>query len=257
MYDVSGAGDTVIATLGVVLAAGASLPDAVRIANEAAGVVVGKLGTAVVQPHELSSQATDARPGTASPRPAGRGLRHRADARASASWRGIWCGFHCRADPRSPASASGFIVTKLLLHGRRRRDVGALCRSALVAGYLVVPARRAALARATSASTAVVLPRDARRDGSTVPTCWPRRRHGPRRRRVFRGGGGRRAAAARRAVRRMAPPRVAAPAVLRRVVASGGKAGVGLDLGDGDVRLLVLIVIVLASPPRSSAVSST
>jgi bifunctional ADP-heptose synthase (sugar kinase/adenylyltransferase) len=34
-------------------AAGASLPDAVRIANQAAGVVVGKLGTAVVQPHEL------------------------------------------------------------------------------------------------------------------------------------------------------------------------------------------------------------
>ena len=53
VYDVSGAGDTVIATLGVLLAAGASLPDAVRIANQAAGVVVGKLGTAVVQPHEL------------------------------------------------------------------------------------------------------------------------------------------------------------------------------------------------------------
>jgi rfaE bifunctional protein kinase chain/domain len=53
VYDVSGAGDTVIATLGVMLAAGAPLPDAVRIANEAAGVVVGKLGTAVVQPHEL------------------------------------------------------------------------------------------------------------------------------------------------------------------------------------------------------------
>ncbi len=50
VYDVSGAGDTVIATLGVLLAAGATLPDAVRIANEAAGVVVGKLGTAVVQP---------------------------------------------------------------------------------------------------------------------------------------------------------------------------------------------------------------
>jgi len=54
VYDVSGAGDTVIATLGVLLAAGAPLPDAVRIANEAAGVVVGKLGTAVVQPHELA-----------------------------------------------------------------------------------------------------------------------------------------------------------------------------------------------------------
>ena len=54
VYDVSGAGDTVIATLGVLLAAGAPLPDAVVIANEAAGVVVGKLGTAVVQPHELA-----------------------------------------------------------------------------------------------------------------------------------------------------------------------------------------------------------
>ena len=54
VYDVSGAGDTVIATLGVVLAAGGSLPAAVRIANEAAGVVVAKLGTAVVQPHELA-----------------------------------------------------------------------------------------------------------------------------------------------------------------------------------------------------------
>jgi rfaE bifunctional protein kinase chain/domain len=54
VYDVSGAGDTVIATLAVMLAAGAGLPDAVRIANEAAGVVVGKLGTAVVHPQELS-----------------------------------------------------------------------------------------------------------------------------------------------------------------------------------------------------------
>ena len=54
VYDVSGAGDTVIATLGVMLAAGVALPDAVRIANEAAGVVVGKLGTAVVHPQELA-----------------------------------------------------------------------------------------------------------------------------------------------------------------------------------------------------------
>ena len=54
VFDVSGAGDTVIATLGVLLAAGAPLAHAVRIANEAAGVVVGKLGTAIVQPHELA-----------------------------------------------------------------------------------------------------------------------------------------------------------------------------------------------------------
>jgi len=53
VFDVSGAGDTVIATLGVLMAAGATLPDAVGVANEAAGVVVGKFGTAVVHPNEL------------------------------------------------------------------------------------------------------------------------------------------------------------------------------------------------------------
>jgi rfaE bifunctional protein kinase chain/domain len=53
VFDVSGAGDTVIATIGVLMAAGAPIADAVHIANEAAGVVVGKLGTAVVHPHEL------------------------------------------------------------------------------------------------------------------------------------------------------------------------------------------------------------
>ena len=50
VYDVSGAGDTVIATLGVMLAARRGLDDAVRIANRAAGIVVGKFGTAVVRP---------------------------------------------------------------------------------------------------------------------------------------------------------------------------------------------------------------
>ncbi|HYT98443.1 MAG TPA: D-glycero-beta-D-manno-heptose-7-phosphate kinase [Casimicrobiaceae bacterium] len=54
VYDVSGAGDTVIATLGTLIAAGASVEDAMRLANEAAGVVVGKLGTAVVHPSELA-----------------------------------------------------------------------------------------------------------------------------------------------------------------------------------------------------------
>jgi rfaE bifunctional protein kinase chain/domain len=53
VFDVSGAGDTVIATIGVMLAAGASLCDAVKWANKAAGIVVGKLGTAVVEPYEL------------------------------------------------------------------------------------------------------------------------------------------------------------------------------------------------------------
>jgi len=53
VFDVSGAGDTVIATLGVLLGAGADFASAVRIANQAAGIVVGKLGTAVVHPEEL------------------------------------------------------------------------------------------------------------------------------------------------------------------------------------------------------------
>jgi rfaE bifunctional protein kinase chain/domain len=51
--DVSGAGDTVIATLAVALASGARMKDAVRLANRAAGIVVGKFGTAVVTPKEL------------------------------------------------------------------------------------------------------------------------------------------------------------------------------------------------------------
>jgi rfaE bifunctional protein kinase chain/domain len=53
VFDVSGAGDTVIATLGVMLAAGASLRQAVEAANRAAGIVVGKLGTATVSYDEL------------------------------------------------------------------------------------------------------------------------------------------------------------------------------------------------------------
>ena len=53
VYDVSGAGDTVIATLGVAMASGVAMDEAVRLANRAAGIVVGKFGTAVVEPHEL------------------------------------------------------------------------------------------------------------------------------------------------------------------------------------------------------------
>ena len=53
VFDVSGAGDTVIATLAVMLASGADLHHAVRIANRAAGIVVGKLGTAVVSREEI------------------------------------------------------------------------------------------------------------------------------------------------------------------------------------------------------------
>jgi rfaE bifunctional protein kinase chain/domain len=53
VFDVSGAGDTVIATLAVMLASGAELPDAMRIANRAAGIVVAKLGTASVSREEI------------------------------------------------------------------------------------------------------------------------------------------------------------------------------------------------------------
>lgn len=52
--DVTGAGDTVIATLAVMLGAGMSARDAVEMANLAAGIAVGKLGAATVSPEELS-----------------------------------------------------------------------------------------------------------------------------------------------------------------------------------------------------------
>lgn len=52
--DVTGAGDTVIATLAVMLAAGMSHRDAAELANLAAGIVVGKLGAATVSPEELA-----------------------------------------------------------------------------------------------------------------------------------------------------------------------------------------------------------
>ena len=53
VFDVSGAGDTVIAVTAAMLAAGADLQEAVRIANRAGGIVVGKLGTASVSYKEL------------------------------------------------------------------------------------------------------------------------------------------------------------------------------------------------------------
>lgn len=53
IYDVSGAGDTVAAVLTAGLGSGASLRDAVELANVAAGIVVGKAGTAVVERHEI------------------------------------------------------------------------------------------------------------------------------------------------------------------------------------------------------------
>jgi bifunctional ADP-heptose synthase (sugar kinase/adenylyltransferase) len=53
VYDVTGAGDTVVATLGAALGAQVPLPDAVRLANRAAGIVVGKIGTSTVTRAEL------------------------------------------------------------------------------------------------------------------------------------------------------------------------------------------------------------
>ena len=53
VFDVSGAGDTVVAALALAIAAGADLGDAVQVATRAAGLVVGKLGTATVSADEL------------------------------------------------------------------------------------------------------------------------------------------------------------------------------------------------------------
>ena len=53
VFDVTGAGDTVISTLAAALAAGEALPQAVALANLAAGIVVGKLGTAAISAPEL------------------------------------------------------------------------------------------------------------------------------------------------------------------------------------------------------------
>lgn len=53
VFDVTGAGDTVVATLGAALAAGLSLPQAMHLSNAAAGLVVAKLGTATVSFEEL------------------------------------------------------------------------------------------------------------------------------------------------------------------------------------------------------------
>jgi D-beta-D-heptose 7-phosphate kinase/D-beta-D-heptose 1-phosphate adenosyltransferase len=53
VFDVSGAGDTVIALFTLALSAGIPAPQAAELANHASGVVVGKLGTATVSPEEL------------------------------------------------------------------------------------------------------------------------------------------------------------------------------------------------------------
>ncbi|AWI76859.1 D-glycero-beta-D-manno-heptose-7-phosphate kinase [Parazoarcus communis] len=58
VFDVTGAGDTVVAVLGTGLACGLSMADATALANTAAGVVVGKLGTATVSLAELTAALT-------------------------------------------------------------------------------------------------------------------------------------------------------------------------------------------------------
>ncbi|MEP6637079.1 MAG: D-glycero-beta-D-manno-heptose-7-phosphate kinase, partial [Acidobacteriota bacterium] len=58
VYDVTGAGDTVIATLAAAMASGASLLDAANLANHAAGIVVGKVGTATATAEELTGSFT-------------------------------------------------------------------------------------------------------------------------------------------------------------------------------------------------------
>jgi len=54
--DVTGAGDTVIATLALAIAGGATMPEAARLANEAASIVVGKFGASTVTPEELKDR---------------------------------------------------------------------------------------------------------------------------------------------------------------------------------------------------------
>ncbi len=55
VYDVTGAGDTVIATLTVAAASGASMKDSAYIANIAAGLAIGKMGTAQITLDEIKS----------------------------------------------------------------------------------------------------------------------------------------------------------------------------------------------------------
>lgn len=57
VFDVSGAGDTVLATLAVMRAAGLSWEDSMRWANRAGGIVVGKLGTSIVTAAELAGES--------------------------------------------------------------------------------------------------------------------------------------------------------------------------------------------------------
>ncbi len=59
VFDVTGAGDTVISTLTLAMAAGAPMVDAARLSNVAAGIVVAVVGTATVKPEDLKRRITD------------------------------------------------------------------------------------------------------------------------------------------------------------------------------------------------------
>ena len=59
VYDVTGAGDTVIATLSAALAGGAAIIEAAILANHAAGIVVGKVGTATASAEEIIHSIQD------------------------------------------------------------------------------------------------------------------------------------------------------------------------------------------------------
>jgi D-beta-D-heptose 7-phosphate kinase/D-beta-D-heptose 1-phosphate adenosyltransferase len=63
VFDVTGAGDTVVSTLALALAAGAPVDQAAHLANRAAGIVVGKVGTAAVTADELRTRLTPRRRG--------------------------------------------------------------------------------------------------------------------------------------------------------------------------------------------------
>ncbi len=65
VYDVSGAGDTVVAVMALGLSCGQSLKDSAEIANIAGGIVVGKAGTAVVYPEEIIAQTQNKNKNTA------------------------------------------------------------------------------------------------------------------------------------------------------------------------------------------------
>jgi bifunctional ADP-heptose synthase (sugar kinase/adenylyltransferase) len=84
VFDVTGAGDSVIAAMALALAAGATLPEAAALANAAASVVVGTLGTAQATPLEVLQAvrlARKRRPGHLS------AARSRTAATRGGSWR--------------------------------------------------------------------------------------------------------------------------------------------------------------------------